>query len=339
MQLVLSLFPGIGLLDMAFEREGFIVVRGPDVLWGGDIRRLHPPAGKFDGVIGGPPCQSFSSLAHLVRANGHEPKFGNLIPEFERCVLEAQPDWFVMENVRAAPEPSVEGYGLHSFLINNCWLAGPDGLGQEQERLRRFCFGRRGKAAEDLRRWIEWATLLLPEAAPTATQGYFDNSPEAKGRKAAVFGDGCPTRQEVRHPTLTGGNDKPPSARSRRQCVVSDPSAVPIKIGGSGKVKSTYPTRQQTVTALGPDHLDNLSKSTEAVRNGTRSQAVTSSDGRGKVQQRRYRLADACRLQGLPEDFLADAPFTAEGKLKAVANGVPLPMGLVIARAVKEATQ
>lgn len=29
-QLVLSLFPGIGLLDMAFEAEGYCVVRGPD---------------------------------------------------------------------------------------------------------------------------------------------------------------------------------------------------------------------------------------------------------------------------------------------------------------------
>ena len=33
-------------------------------------------------------------------------------------------------------------------------------------------------------------------------------------------------------------------------------------------------------------------------------------------------------------DFLADAPFTAEGKLKAVANGVPIPMGRAIARAI-----
>ena len=42
--LVLSLFPGIGLLDMAFEEEGFTVVRGPDSLWGGDIKRFHAPA-------------------------------------------------------------------------------------------------------------------------------------------------------------------------------------------------------------------------------------------------------------------------------------------------------
>ena len=112
--LVLSLFPGIGLLDMAFEQEGFTIVRGPDVLWGGDIRRFHPPAGVFDGVIGGPPCQTFSRLAIMTRFNGHEPKFGNLIPEFERCVQEAQPRWFLMENVRDAPLPLVSGYARTS---------------------------------------------------------------------------------------------------------------------------------------------------------------------------------------------------------------------------------
>lgn len=32
--LILSLFPGVGLLDKGFEEEDFCVVRGPDVLWG-----------------------------------------------------------------------------------------------------------------------------------------------------------------------------------------------------------------------------------------------------------------------------------------------------------------
>ena len=49
---VLSLFPGIGLLDRAFEERGACVVRGPDLLWGGDIKGFHPPAGVFRGVIG-----------------------------------------------------------------------------------------------------------------------------------------------------------------------------------------------------------------------------------------------------------------------------------------------
>lgn len=142
-QLVLSLFPGIGLLDMAFELEGFCIVRGPDVLWGGDIRKFHPPAGRFDGVIGGPPCQAFSRLAHMVRHNGHEPKFGNLIPEFERCVDEAEPTWFLMENVPDAPLPSVGGYATWSTMLNNRQCFDEHGEPAKQNRVRRWTFGDR----------------------------------------------------------------------------------------------------------------------------------------------------------------------------------------------------
>lgn len=132
--LVLSLFPGIGLLDMAFEEEGFCVVRGPDLLWGGDIHRFHPPAGRFEGVIGGPPCQAFSRLRYLVQHNGYETA-PNLIPEFERCVGEARPAWFVMENVPDAPLPLVPGYETKPELIRDVWVGG------ETTRLRRFSFG------------------------------------------------------------------------------------------------------------------------------------------------------------------------------------------------------
>ena len=135
--LVLSLFPGIGMLDMAFEQEGFCVVRGPDLLWGGDIRTFHPTSGKFDGIIGGPPCQAFSTLQALQRARGYAPKHGNMIPEFERCVLEAKPDWFLMENVTAAPAPRVNGYSLQCEFVRDVWVGG------ETSRLRKFSFGSR----------------------------------------------------------------------------------------------------------------------------------------------------------------------------------------------------
>jgi DNA (cytosine-5)-methyltransferase 1 len=133
-ELVLSLFPGIGILDRAFEEEGFCVVRGPDLLWGGDIKRFHPPKGRFEGVIGGSPCQCFSQLAHLVRHNGYEPG-ENLVPEFERVVAEAAPAWFVMENVIQAPIPSVAGYVVDPSLLDARWL------GEKQSRMHRFSFG------------------------------------------------------------------------------------------------------------------------------------------------------------------------------------------------------
>jgi len=238
MPLVLSLFPGIGMLDMAFEREGFCVVRGPDLLWGGDIRAFHPPPGKFDGVIGGPPCQAFSRLRHLVKANGYSLA-ANLIPEYERCVSEARPQWFLMENVPDAPRPVVSGYSVHAQLIRDVWVGG------ETSRMRRFSFG-----SLDGRR-LDVGVLALHRT---------DTEP-------AILASG-------------GHRD------------------VPVSIGGSGKRKRRHSGR----------HL---------------------SGG--------Y-FAKACRLQGLHEDFLADAPFTVAGKIKVVGNGVPLAMGVAVARAVKRAT-
>jgi DNA (cytosine-5)-methyltransferase 1 len=241
--LVLSVFPGIGLLDTAFEREGFCIVRGPDALWGGDVRTFHPPPGVFDGVIGGPPCQAFSRLRHIVAHNGYQVA-ENLIPEFERVVDEAAPDWFLMENVPAAPLPTVPGYAVHAALFNNRWT------GAEQNRVRRFSFGTR-----DGRR-------LVPEMAPLE----------------------CPTWEPA---VMASGGGRP----------------VPVALQRDGK--GGHRTKTAVLKNLGYETAPGLKK--------------------------------ACELQGLPPDFLKDAPFTVAGKFRVVGNGVPLPMGRAIARAVKRA--
>ena len=129
--LVLSLFPGIDLLGRAFEAEGFVIVRGPDLIFGGDIRNFTPPPGRFDGVIGGPPCQDFSSLRRS------EPTGNGLamLSEFVRCVEAARPDWFLMENVPGVPDIAPCGYTVQRFDLraNEC--------GMSQQRLRHFQFG------------------------------------------------------------------------------------------------------------------------------------------------------------------------------------------------------
>lgn len=150
--LVLSLFPGVGLLDMAFEEAGFCVVRGPDLIWGGDIARFSPPPGRFDGVIGGPPCQVHSTLAALVRHNGLQVS-EDRIPDFERCVAQAAPRWFLMENVRGAPLPVVSGYQVHAQLVKDVWCGG------ETMRLRRFSFG----TAEGRRLELKYPALHRPD--------------------------------------------------------------------------------------------------------------------------------------------------------------------------------
>lgn len=232
---MLSLFPGIGLLDMAFEEEGFCVVRGPDLLWGGDVKRFHPPAGRFDGVIGGPPCQAFSTLAFSVRAQGRDVK-PNLIPEFERVVAEAKPAWFVMENVMGAPMAIVPEYGVTARVVHDVAVGGAT------RRKRRFTFGRHG-------------------AVRTACDFYV---PELALHNA-----------EPEYAILARGPQQPRIYKGKRKVSRNSPNAAA--------------------------------------------------------------LAHAIRVQGLPDDFLADAQITVAGKYAMVGNGVPLPMGRAIAQAVKRA--
>jgi hypothetical protein len=112
--LVLSLFPGADLLGRAFEALGWCVVRGPDILWGGDVQAFHAPPGVFDGVIGGPPCQVHSKAAQV--GTSAEDR----IPEFLRVVDEAKPRWAVMEGV---PETDVFIPGWSRICIRD-WDCG-----------------------------------------------------------------------------------------------------------------------------------------------------------------------------------------------------------------------
>jgi DNA (cytosine-5)-methyltransferase 1 len=131
LKLVLSLFPGIGLLDKGFEACGFCVVRGPDTLWGGDIREFHPPASHFCGIIGGPPCQNFSAANRKRdRAGGME-----LVNEFLRTVREADPEWWLMENVPGSPVVTAPGFHVQLFMLD------ASHVGSRQHRLRKFHFG------------------------------------------------------------------------------------------------------------------------------------------------------------------------------------------------------
>ena len=211
--LVLSLFPGIGLLDKAFELEGFCVVRGPDVLWGGDIREFHPPAGRFDGVIGGPPCKGESLLAHLNGKPGISMR-----SEFVRVYYESAAAWFVMEAVRK-----------HTEIDPTPVCLSPRWLGCVQSR----------------KRW------------------FHSNLPLRKFVETEVF-----EPREFKHAVLAGHG-----------------GAIGSIVKGMAK----------------------------------------------------YTLEEACALQGLPENFTDRMPFTKQWKYEVIGNGVPLPMGRAIARAVKEA--
>lgn len=129
-RLVLSLFPGAGLLDRGFESAGFCVVRGPDLILGQCIEKFSVPAGHFSGVLGGPPCQDFSR-ARRRPPTGHGLR---MLREFARCVTEAGPDWWLMENVPGVPSLVIHGYRVQRFNL----FAAHFGLAQSRNRAFQF---------------------------------------------------------------------------------------------------------------------------------------------------------------------------------------------------------
>jgi len=128
--LILSIFCGIDLLGKAFEKEGFCVVKAGDKsLDGSDIRKFRVVRNKFNGIIGGSPCQDFSRLNRKKGNYGFE-----MLNEYRRVVFEASPDWYLFENVIGVPEFEIEGYQSQRFTLDLAWFS-------PFSRLRVFQFG------------------------------------------------------------------------------------------------------------------------------------------------------------------------------------------------------
>lgn len=161
---VVSLFSGAGGLDLGFEKVGF------DVVWANEFDKdiwetyeINFPDTHLnkksirdvelseipdcDGIIGGPPCQSWSEAGKL---QGIKDKRGQLFFEFIRILRDKKPKFFLAENVSGMLAPrhrdslkyiqelfKESGYTLSFQLLNasDYWVA--------QDRKRVFFIGYR----------------------------------------------------------------------------------------------------------------------------------------------------------------------------------------------------
>ncbi|GAK85644.1 DNA-cytosine methyltransferase [Vibrio ponticus] len=124
---VVSFFAGAGGLDLGFEQAGFNVVWANEYdkdIWA-TYKKNHPhtvldqrsitnidasEVPECDGIIGGPPCQSWSEAG---AQRGIEDKRGQLFFDFIRILEAKKPKFFLAENVSGMQ------HTRHANALNN----------------------------------------------------------------------------------------------------------------------------------------------------------------------------------------------------------------------------
>ena len=161
---VIDLFAGAGGMSLGFQQAGFDIVAAFEKwpvaaechranldhpVYETDLSNVEEAVSVIsalmpDVIIGGPPCQDFSSAGKRVEAGR-----AGLTESFARIVAEVRPTCFVMENVANARKSNAyavarsifkaAGYGLTEVVLDASYCGVP------QRRKRFFCIGMLGR--------------------------------------------------------------------------------------------------------------------------------------------------------------------------------------------------
>ncbi|MFB6349836.1 DNA cytosine methyltransferase [Moraxella sp. ZJ142] len=325
---VISLFSGCGGLDLGFEQAGFeipIANEYDKTIWAtfkanhpntrlieGDIRKIKESdfPDDIDGIIGGPPCQSWSEAGSL---RGIDDERGQLFFDYIRILKSKQPKFFLAENVSGMlanrHSKAVQnilkmfeecGYDVSLNLVN------AKDYGVAQERKRVFYIGFR----KDLNIKFDFPTgstvdnnhkLTLKDiiwdlqetAVPALEQN--KTNPQAVNNNEYFIGSFSPifmSRNRVKAWNEQGFTVQ----ASGRQCQLH-PQAPKMEKYGTNDCRFV----------IGKEHL-----------------------------YRRMTVREVARVQGFPDDFKFIYQNVNDG-YKMIGNAVPVNLAYEIAKAIKQA--
>jgi len=319
---IVSLFTGAGGLDLGFENAGFSIIWAneydktiwdtfqhnfPDTIL--DKRSItdvpEDEVPDCDGIVGGPPCQSWSEAG---AGRGIADKRGKLFNDYIRILKAKQPKFFLVENVSGILAPK-HSESFNGFLkdfekagYNISWkLVNANDYGVPEDRLRVIIVGYR----KDLNRKFEFPKIKdykptlkdaikdLPEAIPaleknkTNGQLDIDNHEYMIGGFSSMF----MSRNRVRswdQPSFTiqaGGRQAPLHPKA--------PKMVKVE-------------QNKQIFAEGQEH-----------------------------SYRRLSVRECARIQTFPDTYVFKYRDVANG-YKMIGNAVPVNLGNAIAEQIKK---
>ncbi len=323
---VISLFSGCGGLDLGFEKAGFKIPvaneydktiwktfkeNHPDThLIEGDIRKVDESEfpQNVDGIIGGPPCQSWSEAGSL---RGIADARGQLFYDYIRILRKVKPKFFLAENVSGmlanrhneAVQNIIKlfeesGYNISLTLVN------AKNYGVAEERKRVFYIGFR----KDLN--IEFQ---------------FPTGSTVDDEKKITLRDTIWDLQDTAVPAADK-NHRNPSAINNNEYFIGAFSPIFM---GRNRVKS-WDEQAFTVQASGRQCQlhPQAPKMVKFEKNDFRFVA-------GKEHlYRRMTIREVARVQGFPDEFRFFYENVNDG-YKMIGNAVPVNLAYEIAIAIK----
>jgi DNA (cytosine-5-)-methyltransferase len=319
---VISLFSGAGGLDLGFEEAGFEIEWANEFdksIWETyeknhnnyldkrDIRKI--PLNEIpecDGIIGGPPCQSWSEAGACKGINDDR---GKLFYEFIKILKDKKPKFFVAENVsgmlaekhKGAVQNFIKmfkeaGYDVNLYLVNAA------DYGVPQDRKRVFYIGFR----EDLNIKFGFPKPLAKKVNLREAIGDLQDTAIPALEKNKTNGVYC---KFPNNEYMTGGFSTIYMSRNRVRSW--DEQSFTIQAGG----------RHAPIHPQAPKMIFVEKNKREFVK--------------GKEDlYRRLTVRECARIQTFPDSFKFYYTDVADG-YKMVGNAVPVKLANIVANAIK----
>lgn len=328
---ILSLFSGCGGLDLGFKKANFDIVAANEfdkTIWKTfelnhpetslikkDIRKIDADMDlpkNIDGIIGGPPCQSWSEAGSLKGINDER---GQLFFDYIRILKNKKPKFFLAENVSGMlANRHIDAVNNIMRLFSNCGydvslnLVNAKDYAVPQERKRIFYIGFR----KDLNVNFQFpdGSTILDSQKITLKQTIFDLQDTA-----------IPALEKNKHnPKAINNNEYytgsySPIFMSRNRIKNWDEQAFTVQASGRQcQLHPQAPKMQKISTnkyifAKGKEHL-----------------------------YRRLTVREIARIQGFPDDFKFDY-ININDAYKMIGNAVPINLSFEIAKAIKNSLE